>query len=345
MISYSPTIALTLFFAIILVIYLLFKPITGWFWIIKKNQSKNEKIIIEDILKLLFHQENEQKTSSVIQISKAINAPSNSIIDLLNKMSAKQFISLQGDQLKLEPLGREYALKIIRVHRLWEKFLSEKTGFDKSLWHDQAEIKEHQLSATETNKLAERLGHPQFDPHGDPIPNAKGKMANLEGFPLTNLQEGNIGKIIHIEDEPKVIYQQLLAENIHIGSQIRIIENNHTRITFYSEGETIKLAPIVAANITVKMLKKAIYDDKNVKRLSSLKKNEIAQIIGISKESRGENRRRLLDLGFVKGAIVKINLNNPLGDPNAYLIKGTSIALRKKLANKILIKELNQNEN
>ena len=56
-------------------------------------------------------------------------------------------------------------------------------------------------------------------------------------------------------------------------------------------------------------------------------------------ESRGESRRRLLDLGFVKGSDISIDLMNPLGEPNAYLIKGTSIALRKDQAAKILIKK------
>ncbi|HMQ44564.1 MAG TPA: FeoA family protein [Mariniflexile sp.] len=74
-------------------------------------------------------------------------------------------------------------------------------------------------------------------------------------------------------------------------------------------------------------------------RLSSLKEDETAKIIGISRESRGESRRRLLDLGFVKGATIKIDLMNPLGEPNAYLIKGTSIALRHDQAAKILIKK------
>jgi len=74
-------------------------------------------------------------------------------------------------------------------------------------------------------------------------------------------------------------------------------------------------------------------------RLSSLKENEVAQILGISKESRGESRRRLLDLGFVKGTKISIDLISPMHNPTAYLVKGTSIALRKDQASKILIKK------
>ncbi len=217
--------------------------------------------------------------------------------------------------------------------------MAEKTGINKEEWHDRAELMEHKLNREETNLLAIQLGNPMYDPHGDPIPTNTGKIAKVKGVALPLLKVNEIGKITHIEDEPDIIYKQILAENIHIGSQIRIVENNPTRIIFHSEGEEFILAPIVAANLTVAILEKDIVIEHNVARLSSLKENETAKIIGISKESRGENRRRLLDLGFVKGAKISIDLMNPLGEPNAYLIKGTVIALRTNQASKVLIKK------
>ena len=108
-------------------------------------------------------------------------------------------------------------------------------------------------------------------------------------------------------------------------------------MVFHSEGEQFILAPIVAGNITVLVLEKNDTQEENVARLSSLELEETAVIVGLSKECRGESRRRLLDLGFVKGAKVGIDLLNPLGDPKAYSIKGTAIALRKDQAAKILI--------
>ena len=225
------------------------------------------------------------------------------------------------------------------MHRLWEKYLAEKTGFDKKEWHDRAEAMEHQLNHEETNLLAMQLGNPIFDPHGDPIPTKLGKIADVNGVALSILPTNTIGKITHIEDEPEVIYKQILAENIHIGSQIRVVENNPERIVFYAEGEEFKLAPVVASNITVDILEKDIVVEENTVRLSSLKLNEKASILGISKECRGENRRRLLDLGFVKGTTISIDMESPLKNPVAYLVKGTSIALRNDQASKILIQK------
>ena len=118
-----------------------------------------------------------------------------------------------------------------------------------------------------------------------------------------------------------------------------MVENNTERVVFYAEGEEFKLAPIVAANITITLLEKDIIVEENTVRLSSLKENEFAKISGISKECRGDNRRRLLDLGFVKGTEISIDLISPLQNPKAYLVKGTSIALRNNQASKILIQK------
>jgi DtxR family Mn-dependent transcriptional regulator len=108
---------------------------------------------------------------------------------------------------------------------------------------------------------------------------------------------------------------------------------------FYAEGEEFKLAPVVASNITVQVYEKEDVIEQDLVRLSSLKEDESAKVLGISKECRGEARRRLLDLGFVKGSPISIDLISPLKNPKAYLVKGTSIALRDNQASKILIKK------
>ncbi|CAH8282707.1 DtxR family Mn-dependent transcriptional regulator [Mariniflexile fucanivorans] len=337
--KYNPTYALILFFIISGVLYVLFRPAKGWFWIIKNNFKSNEKIVTEDILKQLYHFENSGNKVDTKTLLQVLDFNNNQIIEVVKKMTINDLIYFESDVLKLTNAGRDYALRIVRIHRLWERYLADKTGFSKEEWHDRAEMMEHKLNHDETNTLAAHLGNPKFDPHGDPIPTKTGKVAEVHGVELPLLPVNSIGRITHIEDEPEIIYKQILAENIHMGSLIRVVENNATRIVFLSEGEEFRLAPIVAANLTVAPIEKEIIIEDNIARLSSLKEDETAIITGISKESRGESRRRLLDLGFVKGATIKIDLINPLGEPNAYLIKGTSIALRKDQAAKILIKK------
>jgi DtxR family Mn-dependent transcriptional regulator len=337
--TYNPAYALVLFFILSILIYLLFRPVKGWFWLIKNSYRLNEKTVIEDILKHLYHNEISGKKVTVNNLTRSLKFRDNLIIDMIKKMSINELIELDGEVLLLTNSGRDYALKIIRVHRLWEKYLAEKTGFDKLEWHDRAEEMEHKLSHEETNFLATQLGHPMYDPHGDPIPTHQGKVAEVKGVSLATLPINTVGKITHIEDEPDVIYKQILAENIHIGSQIRVVENNTQRIVFYAEGEEFKLAPVVASNLTVEVFEKENIIEQDLVRLSSLKEEETAKVLGISKECRGEARRRLLDLGFVKGTPIRIDLISPLKNPKAYLVKGTSIALRDTQASKILIQK------
>lgn len=337
--EYNPILSLLIFMVIAAFLYVAFRPVKGWYWLLINNLKSNEKTVIEDILKQLYRLESYGAETDINALTNSLKIKDGLIIQALHKMSVNELVKVNGDLLELTKEGRQYALKIIRVHRLWEKYLAEKTGFDKSEWHDRAEEMEHILSHEETDVLADQLGNPMYDPHGDPIPNTFGDLKKVKGEPLSSLSVDTIGRIVHIEDEPDVIYRQIVAEKIHIGSIIRIEEKNNERIVFHAEGEEFVLAPIVAANITVAELKE-IKEDETAVRLSSLRKGELGRIVGISKECRGENRRRLLDLGFVNGTEIRIDLDSPMKNPVAYGVKGTSIALRNDQASKILIKKI-----
>jgi len=340
MMQYNPLIALLIFIGLALLIYAAFRPVKGWYWLLRNNWQSNEKTVMEDILKQLYRLESYGSDIDINALTNSLKINDSLIVDALHNMSVNELVKVEGDLIRLTKQGRQYALKIIRVHRLWEKYLAEKTGFDKSEWHDRAEEMEHVLSHEETNMLADELGNPMYDPHGDPIPSNFGDLKEIDGEPLSSLPVNSFGRIVHIEDEPDVIYRQILAEKIHIGSVLRVEEKSNERIVFYAEGEEFILAPIVAANITVAELKKYLDDEENTVRLSSLQKGESAKIVGISKECRGENRRRLLDLGFVNGTEINIELNSPMKNPVAYGVKGTSIALRNDQASKILINKI-----
>ena len=338
----NPLSAPLVFFIGLVGIYLIFRPEKGFYYQLKQYYLQDKKTVTEDILKMLFHAENEGKSIDVaIILNRFDNRDKNTIIQVLEKIEGERLIKTTGETISLTDAGRDYALKIIRVHRLWEKYLSEKTGYDKSEWHERAETMEHLLTEKDVDNLAIKLGNPRFDPHGDPIPTKRGELPAKTGRPLTSFKAGTIGRISHIEDEPDVIYRQILAEELHIGSQLKIIESNERKIKLFSEGEEYVLAPIVAANITLVELEKNEVSTKNEIRLSNLKTGEKAIILGISQECKGEIRRRLLDLGFVPGTEIGIDLTSPMGDPTAYSIRNTIIAIRNEQAKLILIEKLN----
>lgn len=334
----NPIIALIVFFSIVLLGIIVWKisKASGWIGSI----IRTKKTLIEDILKQLYHVEYSGRRASLNAMAGALKISDTKLLTLVEEMSVQKLLKVEEHTLNLTPSGNDYALKIIRVHRLWEKHLSERTGIDKSEWHGRAEAKEHLLTEEQTDQLYQELGRPRFDPHGDPIPTETGEIIASNWNPLSGLSVGKAARIVHIEDEPDVIYKQIVKQKLHIGSHIKITSSDDNKVKFYSEGDQYELSPIVASNISVEELNEQEVYEEDMVRLSSLQTGERATIVGISSECRGANRRRLLDLGFIAGSMIETEFESPMKEPKAYSIRNTIIALRDDQADLILIKKI-----
>jgi DtxR family Mn-dependent transcriptional regulator len=199
------------------------------------------------------------------------------------------------------------------------------------------------MSQAETDALAARLGHPTHDPHGDPIPTAEGEFVPHGGQPLTTMTTGESARIVHLEDEPAVVYAQLVAEGLYPGLEVRLTEVAPERIRFSSGRDEYVLAPIVAANIAVVPLpqKQAVETDFS-ERLTNLKLGEKGKVVNISPACRGPERRRFMDLGILPGTVITAEMRSPGGDPTAYIIRDALIALRREQANLINVTRLEE---
>lgn len=336
----DPKTALLIFAALSVLVLLLYWAMRSEYWKSLFRKKQNLKTEVEDILKQLYHVEYSGKRATLNAMAGALKINDQKLVSLIEYMSALELIQVKENTILLTDDGRDYALKIIRIHRLWEKYLSEKTGIHKSEWHERAEKMEHALSADEAEALYQQLGSPRYDPHGDPIPLKSGEIIGTIGVPLSSLKPNTRAKITHIEDEPDVIYKQIIEKKLLIGQQIKLIDVDDHQVKFFSEGEQYVLSNIVASNIGVKLLTAEEEFEEQKVRLSALQEGEKARILGISRECRGANRRRLMDFGFINGAIIETGLNGPLKEPKAYLIKNTMIALRNDQADLILIEKM-----
>ena len=152
-----------------------------------------------------------------------------------------------------------------------------------------------------------------------------------------------MSRIVHLEDEPEVVYAQLLAEGLNLGEIVRVTEMNADRVRFWANGDEHLLAPIVAANISVaplEKLEKIIEDSPDTIKLSLLRPGESAEVINISPASRGAERRRFFDLGILPGTRITAEFSSPSGNPVAYKVRGAVIALREGQADLIKVKPL-----
>lgn len=124
---------------------------------------------------------------------------------------------------RLTDRGRAIATDIIRKHRLWEVFLVDKLGFGWEEVHDLAEQLEHIDDPELVRRLAAFLGHPKFDPHGDPIPNAAGTMEdNRQLVRLSALNPGDVGVVKGVVDSGDAFLAHLNSLNISIGTAIEV---------------------------------------------------------------------------------------------------------------------------
>jgi len=120
--------------------------------------------------------------------------------------------------VQLTDRGLEVALEMLRHHRLIELFLSELLGVPWDEVHAEADRLEHVFSENLEDRVAAKLGNPQFDPHGDPIPSREGTMVERELVRLTDVPAGSRGKIARIDRQEPEVLQYLSSLNLKPGN-------------------------------------------------------------------------------------------------------------------------------
>ena len=315
----------------------IFWPEDGLYARWQRGRRMNARIRREDALKHIHNCEMGGSSASIQSIAGILGVSLNEASAALSDLEGHGLAQMSNGGIRLTPAGRESALHILRAHRMWERYLADETGYNEQEWHDLAERYEHELTPSEVEALSAKLGYPTQDPHGDPIPAADGEIGQHGGAPLTAAEIDVPLRIVHLEDEPDVVYAQLVAEGLHLGMVLRLVERTPERLRFWAGGDEHTLAPVVATNISVLALPEVEDDEPVGKPLSQLRSGESAVVQSISPACRGLDRQRLLDLGLLPGTKVGVELIGAGGDPKAYRIRGALIALREDQAKLILV--------
>jgi DtxR family Mn-dependent transcriptional regulator len=338
-----PAIALLLTGILIIVVAIMLWPRRGLVPLVLRALRSGQRESTEDALKHLYDCEYRGLLGSIQSIAGSLELSTSKVAKLVERLEAMQLIRTEQAGLRLTSEGRSYALRILRIHRLWETFLAERTGFEEAEWHFQADRREHATSAAQLQQLVLTTGNPRFDPHGDPIPTEHGEVPAQRGQPLSDCEAGDEVMIVHVEDEPEAIYAQLRAQNVRVNQRITIMDKSSERIRIELDGEEQVMAPIVAGNVWVTPSPKGAPSDFG-DRLSSLRIGESRTCVSISPACQGLQRRRLLDLGLVPGTEVTAVMKSPSGDPTGYRIRGAVIALRSDQADLIRVQRMSNGE-
>jgi DtxR family Mn-dependent transcriptional regulator len=179
----------------------------------------------ENYLKAIFHLELEcEGEISTNAIAESMDTKPSSVTDMIQKLAEKKMLVYKRYKgAQLTDTGRKVAAGVIRKHRLWEVFLVEKLNFHWDEVHEIAEQLEHIQSEELVVRLDKFLGSPDFDPHGDPIPDKHGVLKRTEKKLLSEIEKNHHGVCVGVKESSAEFLQYLDKKKISIGSNIKVL--------------------------------------------------------------------------------------------------------------------------
>jgi len=192
----------------------------------------------ENYLKIIYELSNENKKEYVktSDIALKMKYTVQSVLEMIKKLADNflvEYVPYKGVKLSAE--GREQAIRLVRVHHVWEVFLSEFLNLDWTQVHTEAEKLQHVSSDIVTNKLYDFLGKPKFCCHGSPIPNENGEIENISKNSIIQLKEGdkfilkrvidNIKLLNFLRDNEIKLYDEFEISRLDEFNEIIVLKN------------------------------------------------------------------------------------------------------------------------
>ncbi len=177
----------------------------------------------ENYIKSIYHLQVQHHRVNATMLAAMVSTKAASVTDMLKKLHSKKLVEYEPyKSFVLTEAGHKLALTIVRKHRLWEYFLVNKLGFAWDEVHDIAEQLEHIESVELVTKLDDFLAYPSFDPHGDPIPNSRGKISFLKRSNLLEVPLKKIAIVNYIQDQSATMLDLLKHYHIGIGTKLKV---------------------------------------------------------------------------------------------------------------------------
>lgn len=182
---------------------------------------------VENYLKTIYLFRHEGQRATTTALSERLNVAPASVSGMLKKLSMErpklvQYTPHRG--VTLTPAGEKIALEVIRHHRLIELYLHQALGYSWDQVHQEAERLEHVISEEFEDRIAEKLGNPEFDPHGDPIPSKTGKLPKTSHSRLSELTKGQSGRVRRVRDSDPTMLRYLAELGIVPDAPLTVSE-------------------------------------------------------------------------------------------------------------------------
>lgn len=188
--------------------------------------STRQSPSVEDYIKVIYVLKEWQRGSlTTSQLASRVGVSAASASAMVRKLGERGLVNhVPYGDIELTESGERVALQMLRRHRLIELYLVEALGYSWDEVHDEAELLEHVVSDTFVERIADRLGQPTRDPHGDPIPAADGSMAAPQTSPLADLEPGAGGRVARVSDADPELLRYLDQTGIGLGDEVTVQE-------------------------------------------------------------------------------------------------------------------------
>lgn len=180
---------------------------------------------VQDYAKAVYALETRQGHAvSTTDLAERLGVTPGSVSGMMRKLAELGLVEHEPYRgVRLTSQGRRVALEVLRHHRLIELFLSRELGMSWDQVHAEAEVLEHVLSEGLEQVIAERLGNPTLDPHGDPIPTAAFEIDEGESYSLDELHDGAGGRFVRVSDSDPEMLRYLVEQGVSLGDRLDVI--------------------------------------------------------------------------------------------------------------------------
>lgn len=210
---------------------------------------------MEDYLKAIYSLQVNDEPVTNQQLAETLGYSGASITNMQKRLHDLQLLTMVPYKgVRLTPAGTAVALEVIRHHRLLELFLAKTLGMDLDAVHEEADRLEHYVSEELEALIAHSLGHPEFDPHGDPIPSQDLTMADVNDVEISHAVGDMPMTVTRVSDHSAEIVRSLVASGIVPGTKLRRVakvDGSDNLIAELADGDSVAISAESAAAVRV----------------------------------------------------------------------------------------------
>jgi DtxR family Mn-dependent transcriptional regulator len=194
------------------------------------------------------------------ELAQALNVSPGTVTGMLKTLSEANLATYTPyEGARLTESGQRLAMKVIRRHRLLERFLAETLTMPWDEVHEEAEHMEHAASERLIDRIDAYLGYPAVDPHGDPIPRADGSLTETEGVALARCQPGQHFRVVRVVDQDPSFLRYLSECGLELNATGDLLENRPEAGALVCRlgGRSVALGLAAAGKVLVKLAPRA----------------------------------------------------------------------------------------